>query len=871
MNQGANNNDDNNLIQQTIQFNHNDKSNIPVVLVHRREKTNDFINGEGEASSLTESRPLLQIEATDADIDENAKITYEIGAGNTDSLFVLNSDTGILSLSPNLYSKSDHFIQPLSQNTNLNQNPINPITYVLRFEACDHGLPKRCASPIWVQLVIDPNEFPHLVRLPHLTNYLDPSLVTNHKKSNDPSSSVDQQFIGYMKQANTAMLPGHVNSKSHINNHDNNNNNIDLNRKTNGDFHGQENPVSNNKRYPPTFTQFKNIWDIKSSLDHQPYDKNVRNQYSSSYQQLSDSKFRKHPGIMQQYLNGNDENYITNNNNNNHGNNQSNSFVISEVAVVCLIIVFIILLIAIMVLIYLTRRKTLLLSVPTSKSYLKDGTFRSNPNSCNLKSNQDNNETICAPIELSRNTASLYRAIPDNMISATDITINSNEMSCINDRSLGATEKSITLSTDMLQNPHDSYPLIQRNSEPRLLFNTTLNRPTHQSALVTSELQSNLNKCTYSPQCVQHPINSRFDVDNEYQCLAPTVDNRISHISRCLTPFFDQRSHQTIQNVEAIGLNHIGTNNRNWLPMSLQRLNSPVSMSHQSIIYTESTMNNEGSEQMSSKTPTLIYAMSPNPNRHPMHFRGNSLPVYPINQLQNPTNLRSFHHRFKPQQQEHRNQQHPLSSYQDISLLQATLRRHNHQSIVMNTDPNPMLTYHHHDTNRLVCSRDQIHYKTFHAPQHHDDLLISPRIIYTDNLKICLPNKTKHHHHQHRHHQSPLPLENEQECQQLLVKNQGDISKDNDHICDENVISGNHEPSNNTDNNNINNDSINTTITVDHLEELPIYVKSKNSTIPLNNNINMSIDNETDYIDNLICNDQIKMEHFIIHFNIHQL
>lgn len=50
MNQGANNNDDNNLIQQTIQFNHNDKSNIPVVLVHRREKTNDFINGEGNSN-----------------------------------------------------------------------------------------------------------------------------------------------------------------------------------------------------------------------------------------------------------------------------------------------------------------------------------------------------------------------------------------------------------------------------------------------------------------------------------------------------------------------------------------------------------------------------------------------------------------------------------------------------------------------------------------------------------------------------------------------------------------------------------------------------------------------------------------------------
>uniref|UniRef100_A0A3Q0KPJ9 Cadherin-related n=1 Tax=Schistosoma mansoni TaxID=6183 RepID=A0A3Q0KPJ9_SCHMA len=848
-NKGANNNDNNNLIQQTMPFNYNDKSNIPVVLVHRREKSNDFNNGEGEASSLTESRPLLQIEATDADINENAKITYEIGAGNTDNLFVLNSDTGILSLSPNLYSQSDHFIQPLEQNTNLNQNPMNPIAYVLRFEACDHGIPKRCATPIWVQLVIDPNEFPHLVRLPHLTNYLNPSLVTNRNKLNDPSSSVGQTIIGHIEQANMPMLPGHVNSNLNVNNHNNNNNNIGSHQRMNGQENSASSSMESNKRYPPKFTQFKNIWDIKSSLDHQQNDKNVRNQYSSGYQQLSDLKREKHRGIIQPYPYGHDENYITNHNND--GNNQSNSFVISEVAVICLIIVFIILLIAIMVLIYLTRRKTLLLPVPTSKSYLKDGTFRSNPNGCNLKSNQDNNETICAPIELSRNTASFYPVMPDNMISATDITINSNEMSCINDRSIGATEKSITLSTDMLQNPHDSYPLIQGNSEPRLVFNTTLNRPTPQSPLFTSELQNNLNKSTYSPQCVRNPIHSRFDVENEYQCLAPTVDNRISHISRCLTPFFDRRSHQTIQNVEAIGLNQLSNNYRNCLPMGRQQLNSPVSMSHQSIIYTESIMNNEGCEQMSSsKTPTLIYAMSPNPTRHPMHFRGNSLPVYPVNQLQNPTNLKSFQHRLKPQRQEHRNQQHPLSSYQDISLLQATLRRHNHQSIIMNTDPNPMLTYRHPDTNRLICSRDQIHYKTFHTPQHQDDLLISPRIIYTDNLKVCLPNKTKHHH---RHHHSPLPLKDEQECRQLLVKNQDDVSKDNDHNCDENVTSGDHEPSNNTDNNNSNNDSVNTTITVDHSEEIPIYVKSSKNS---HRKTNISIDNETDYIDNLICNDK---------------
>ncbi|CAH8569953.1 unnamed protein product [Heterobilharzia americana] len=99
------------------QINHNNKMNIPVVLVHRREKNIDFTKTEGEASGIGESRPLLQIEATDADIDENGRIIYEISAGNTDNLFVINSDTGILSLSPNVYSSPTHqFIESSSAN-----------------------------------------------------------------------------------------------------------------------------------------------------------------------------------------------------------------------------------------------------------------------------------------------------------------------------------------------------------------------------------------------------------------------------------------------------------------------------------------------------------------------------------------------------------------------------------------------------------------------------------------------------------------------------------------------------------------------------------------------------------------------------------
>ncbi|VDQ03569.1 unnamed protein product [Trichobilharzia regenti] len=303
-----------------------------------------------------ESRPLLQIEAIDADAGDNGKITYEISAGNTDNLFVLNTDTGILSLSSNLYTTSaeQSIESSSSKNTEKTKHnsltPSNPIMYMLRFEACDRGLPKRCALPIWVQLVIDPNEFPHLAQLSHLTNYLNPSLVNNADKLNQPPYSMDQSIEHIDEQAKTALISGyfHSNLNNNNNNNHNNNNNVGLNKQNHIRFHEDDGFISDvegKTSYPMKATQYKNIWN---SFEHKT-------------------------GLIQS---GHDGSYLSNGNglslnHNNNNNNNNHSFVISEVAIVCLVIVFIILLVAIMVLIYLTRRKTFLLPVTATKSRVK--------------------------------------------------------------------------------------------------------------------------------------------------------------------------------------------------------------------------------------------------------------------------------------------------------------------------------------------------------------------------------------------------------------------------------------------------------------------------------------------------------------------
>ncbi|CAH8544522.1 unnamed protein product [Heterobilharzia americana] len=262
--------------------------------------------------------------------------------------------------------------------------------------------------------------------------------------------------------------------------------------------------------------------------------------------------------------------------------------------------------------------------------------------------------------------------------------------------------------------------------------------------------------------------------------------------SRCLTPFFECQPHYMPQLVDTGGVNQMRNSYCDWVPVHMQQPNSPTNISHRSLVQLETTLNNSDNNNhqqiLQPKSPTLIYATSVNPHRHPIHFRGDSLPIYPNNHLQNSSYLKAFHR--IPEEQTEQNpgrlqQQHPLSTYQDISLLQATLRRHNHQSIIMTTHSNPMTMTpyqhpHHHQQrhNRLISTANRNHqYKTLRSSQHQTTLLTTPRLMYSNNLDAC--NKTKSHLY--------TPRKDEFECQQLLTDdNRHGVVKVNEYITDEN-------------------------------------------------------------------------------------
>ncbi|KER27206.1 hypothetical protein T265_05738 [Opisthorchis viverrini] len=145
---------------------------IPIVVVHRNTWS-QYLDRDGNPT--TNGRPLLQVEATDADSGENGRITYRIGAGNPAGFFTLDNVTGILMISPKIAIDQQNTQAGSSAQTNIAEPPtMTNREYRLLFEACDHGVPRRCATPIWVRLLLDVDEMSNLVsrdQLPaHMTN-----------------------------------------------------------------------------------------------------------------------------------------------------------------------------------------------------------------------------------------------------------------------------------------------------------------------------------------------------------------------------------------------------------------------------------------------------------------------------------------------------------------------------------------------------------------------------------------------------------------------------------------------------------------------------------------------------------------------------
>ncbi|GAA53938.1 cadherin [Clonorchis sinensis] len=129
--------------------------------------------GGHDGNPTTNGRPLLQVEATDADSGDNGRITYRIGAGNSAGFFTLDNATGILMISPKVAVDQQNTQAGSSTQTHIAEPPtMTNREYRLLFEACDHGVPKRCATPIWVRLLLDVDEMSNLVSRDHLSAHM---------------------------------------------------------------------------------------------------------------------------------------------------------------------------------------------------------------------------------------------------------------------------------------------------------------------------------------------------------------------------------------------------------------------------------------------------------------------------------------------------------------------------------------------------------------------------------------------------------------------------------------------------------------------------------------------------------------------------
>uniref|UniRef100_A0A5K3F2B6 DEP domain-containing protein n=1 Tax=Mesocestoides corti TaxID=53468 RepID=A0A5K3F2B6_MESCO len=106
-----------------------DTDQVPVVAVN--------MPTGGGASDGSAVRPLVRIEAHDPDAGRNGHIRYAITAGNNDDLFYLDPLSGSLVL------KSAH---PFAKEA---------VSYLLQLEACDQGIPPRCATPARLRIVIN--------------------------------------------------------------------------------------------------------------------------------------------------------------------------------------------------------------------------------------------------------------------------------------------------------------------------------------------------------------------------------------------------------------------------------------------------------------------------------------------------------------------------------------------------------------------------------------------------------------------------------------------------------------------------------------------------------------------------------------------
>ncbi|TPP64382.1 Protocadherin-1 [Fasciola gigantica] len=293
----------------------NQEGPVPFVVVHRHTWTQPMDNAGNQQTA--HSRSLLQLEATDADAGENGMVTYHIGAGNRDGLFQLDNTTGTLMLSPEAWvpihglahTRGVQETAALS-GTHISQDKGHSM-YLLRFEACDRGIPKRCALPIWVRIMLDMNDMPHL-------------------KTKDNLGILASPYSGFRSdiEGSTGEL-GRFGSGLLIDNYMKNTDN-------------QGNPNLARSQASVSRSQ----WSLRNGADR-PDDQH----------ELSSARFdtRDHP-FGKNYFK-----WSAAHEGNTAGTDLSatSGLVINEAVIICLVVIFIVLLCATSVLIYLVRRRVI--------------------------------------------------------------------------------------------------------------------------------------------------------------------------------------------------------------------------------------------------------------------------------------------------------------------------------------------------------------------------------------------------------------------------------------------------------------------------------------------------------------------------------
>ncbi|CAL8074640.1 unnamed protein product [Calicophoron daubneyi] len=598
--------------------------NIPIVMVHRKT----WSQSTDEGAKKEERRPLLQVEATDADAGENGKVVYRIGAGNRDGLFVLDNETGILMLSSKFHSTER--TQANDVNTDMVENQRGTFAghprkiYLLRFEACDRGVPQRCAIPIWVRMVLDGDGLP-------LTNTVQQSKY----------SALDPRIHGVNPQQYYSPADSAIEKLN-----------------TGGDLSVH---LLNPDRALEEFNSQKFAKDDK---------------WNALQKGVASGDYETQGGVMydraQRVNNWDESGYRQMHNRNNAAERRglpdgsvsnASSLMVNDAVIICLVVIFFVLLCATCALVYLLRKRTVLFQITTRSKTKQHSSTRESDRSKESgdKMCRYQNGLNCEHLDESEN-ASLY-----NMThSGINNTGNKSQPSIM--EAVGVTK--MNLPEGMRMAAMESQPAQRNYSE------------LHIESSPSAARMASMTDSVYIPQDIAPQTLQRPGRETAYQSLVrkPNCLTGESHSAlapRALSPFWELSPQSEMPMVGRTCAPYSEGGPLRWRSLNYQaspppayRVTSPLLNDPLSPVR---SMNAISGPRMKSNQNRAPYAYGSPTARQPVHFRGDSMPVYPGPEVENETGVNVMSNWTT----QGRAVAHP-QSYHGIRSLTATLGRRNY-------------------------------------------------------------------------------------------------------------------------------------------------------------------------------------------------